>query len=316
MIADIVQAEGAPCPTLVVDSDQLPSGSLASSVELAALQKWLQESGRGRIRKVALYGKSADAAFDLDYRFVQRLADGADFRAGCGHSLLAAAVSAGLPGRVRVRAVTTGDPVVCEPEPGGAYTVRLERAADVATLLPTGRPVDRLCGLSVSIVRYGNPYVFIDARLLGLTSEAALFAARDDVLGRLLMVRTAAARRLGLPVHGALPKIAVVGSYTPGRLSVRAVTVTGWHPSLALTGSTCLAAATVVPGCVPSRLMTGARGRLTMRTPRGDVQASSVVRAGRLRGVSVHGKRARVLERAVPLPWRIQGSVVLAIGRE
>ncbi|MFF0162278.1 PrpF domain-containing protein [Streptomyces sp. NPDC005263] len=305
MIADIVQAEGAPCPTLVVDSDRLPPGSLASSAELAALRTWLRESGLGRIHKVALYGRPVDAAFDLDYRFVQTLADGADFRAGCGHSLLAATVSAGLPGRVRVRAVTTGDPVVCEPEPGGAYTVRLERAADVSALLPTGRPVDRLCGLPVSIVRYGNPYVFVEAGLLGLSSQEALFAARDDVLGRLLRVRTAAARLLGLPGHGALPKIAVVGSYAPGRLSVRAVTVAGWHPSLALTGSTCLAAATVVPGCVPWRLMAGVRGRLTMRTPGGDAQASAAVRAGRLLGVSVHGKRARVLERAVPLPWRI-----------
>lgn len=305
MIADIVQAEGAPCPTLVMDSDRLPLGSLASSAELAALKRWLHKSGRGRIRKVALYGKSADPAFDLDYRFVQSLAEGADFRAGCGHSLLAATISAGLPGPVRVRAVTTGDPVVCVPEPGGAYTVRLERAADAATLLPTGRSVDRLCGLPVSIVRYGNPYVFVEARLLGLTSEEALFAARDDVLGRLLMVRTAAARLLGLPVHGALPKIAALGAHAPGRLSVRAVTVAGWHPSLALTGSTCLTAATMVPDGVPWRLMAGVSGPLTMRTPGGDVRASAVVHGGRVRGVSVHGKRARVLERAVPMPWRI-----------
>ncbi|MFF8597271.1 PrpF domain-containing protein [Streptomyces sp. NPDC015220] len=320
MIADVVQAEGAPGPTLVLQRDLLPAGALATSGELTGVRRWLEDTGRGDVRKLALLGRSADPAHDLDYRFVQCLDDGFDFRTGCGHSLLAAVVGSGRPGAVRVRAVTTGDTVVCVPEPGGTYTIRTERAVRLAGLLPTGRPVDRLCGLAVSLVRYGNPYVFVDAHDLGLHSPTALFRAGPAVFARLLAVRAAAARLLGLPARGALPKIAAVGAYGPGTLSVRAVTVTGWHPALAVTGSVCVAAGTAVPGTVPARLArTGrpaggararcapaARGRpLRLDTPSGPVLVSADAASGRLRSAAVHGKRARVLEHALALPWRI-----------
>jgi 2-methylaconitate cis-trans-isomerase PrpF len=313
---DVVQAEGAPGPTLVLPSDRLPAGALASRAELMVVRRWLERTGRGHIRKFALLGASADPAYDLDYRFVQCLPDGFDFRTGCGHSLLAAVVGTGQPGAVRVRAVTTGDAVVCVPEPHGTYTVRLERAVRLADLLPTGRPAGRICGLSASVVRYGNPYVFVAARDLGLDSEHALFTAGPAVLARLTEVREEAARLLGVPPRGALPKIAAVASYRPGRLSVRAVTVCGWHPALALTGSACLAAATAVPGTLPSRLLhertpayeapSRAARSLRLDTPAGPVHVSAQAAAQRLRHVAVHGKRARVLERAVPLPWRIR----------
>jgi 2-methylaconitate cis-trans-isomerase PrpF len=316
VIGDIVQAEGAPGPTLVLHRDRLPAGALASCAELTVVRRWLERTGRGHIRKLALIGTSADPSYDLDYRFVQCLPDGFDFRTGCGHSLLAAVVGTGRPGAVRVRAVTTGDTVVCVPEPHGTYTVRLERVAATADLLPTGRPADRLCGLPVSIVRYGNPYVFVDARDLGLDSDHALFTAGPAVLGRLLAVRTAAARLLGMPPHGALPKVAAVGSYRPGRLSARAVTVSAWHPALALTGSVCLAAATAVPGTLPWRLAhdsnaayeaySRAARSLRLDTPSGPIHVSTEATAKRLQHVAVHHKRARVLERAVPLPWRIR----------
>ncbi|MFI8836172.1 PrpF domain-containing protein [Streptomyces afghaniensis] len=316
MIGDVVQAEGAPGPTLVLHRDRLPAGALASCAELTVVRRWLERTGRGHIRKLALIGTSADPSYDLDYRFVQCLPDGFDFRTGCGHSLLAAVVGTGRPGAVRVRAVTTGDTVVCVPEPHGAYTVRLDRVTATADLLPTGRPADRLRGLTVSIVRYGNPYVFVDARDLGLDSAQALFTAGPAVLGRLIAVRAAAARLLGLPPQGALPKVAAVGSYRPGRLSVRAVTVPGWHPALALTGSVCLAAGTTVPGTLPSRLAHDGNAAyeacsrtarsLRLDTPSGPVHVSTEAPAERLQHVAVHHKRARVLERAVPLPWRIR----------
>ncbi|MDH6223965.1 PrpF domain-containing protein [Streptomyces sp. MJP52] len=319
MIGDIVQAEGAPGPTLVLHRDRLPAGALASRAELAVVRGWLERTGRGHIRKLALIGSSADPSYDLDYRFVQCLPQGFDFRAGCGHSLLAAVAGTGRPGAVRVRAVTTNDAVVCVPEPRGTHTVRLERTAGFADLLPTGRPAERLCGLSVSIVRYGNPYVFVDARDLGLHSERALFGAGPAVLGQLTAVRAAAARLLGMPPWGALPKVAAVGSYAPGRLSARAVTVSGWHPALALTGSICMAAGTVVPGTVPSHLarenntaceapsrtVRRPHRSLCISTRLGPVHVSADVTAERLEHVAVHGKRVRVIERAVPLPWRI-----------
>ncbi|MHC0429890.1 PrpF domain-containing protein [Streptomyces sp. O3] len=343
MIVDVVRAEGAPGPTLAIDRDRLPGGALALRDELTAVRGWSLRTGRGHIRKIGLYGVSDDPAYDLDYRFVQALpsgSDGFDFRTGCGHSLLACVVAAGLPGAVRVRAVTTRDTVECVPEPatgrGGAYTVRLVRPTPLPALLPTGRPLDLLCGLPVSVVDFGNPYVFVGADALGLRTRRALREAGPGVLRRLRELRAAAARSLGRPPHSALPKVAVVGGYAPGQLAVRAVTVSGWHPSLALTGALCLTAARAVPGTLPHLLAPtdGGEGDTSrIHTPGGVVTTSADVRdvrnlrdvrgvqgvqgvrdgsahapAGRgpvLHSAAVHHKRAHVIERAAELPWRI-----------
>lgn len=310
VIVDIVRAEGAPGPTLVLERERLPAGALAARAELDRVRAWLLRTGRGSITKLGLHGTSAGPDHQLDYRFVQAVPGGFDFRAACGHSLLACVVSAGLPGPVRVRALTTGDTVVCEPEPGGSYTVRMVRTTPVDALLPTRSPVLRLCGIPVTVVRFGNPYVFVDGRDLGLPSREQLFGAGAQVLRRLLDLRAAAARRLGHAPWSALPKIAVIGPHTEGRLSVRAVTVTGWHPGLAVTGAFSLASATAIEGTLPHR-MTASGGRapdpLRIDTPGGPVTASvQLGEDGRLlHSAAVHHKRAAVVERGVALPWRI-----------
>ncbi|MFI0983698.1 PrpF domain-containing protein [Streptomyces exfoliatus] len=303
--ATVVRAEDAPGPTLVLRVDQLPVSSLVLGDELARLRDALAGTAYPRLDKIALYGPTGRPGHALGYRFVQALPDGRfDFRAGCGHSLLACVVAAERPGPVTVRAVTTGDTVLCEPEPGGdAYTLSFLKAPTAPGTLPTGRPVDVLLGVPVSIVRYGNPYVFVDARHLPDAEEAL----RD----RLLVLRAAAARLLGYPPHSALPKIAAItgrpggpgkgtgnprGTDNPRGISVRALTVGGWHPRLALTGAAALAAAgaldgTVVP--VPSG---------PVHTPGGTVTVSTAPDR-----VRVHHKRAEVLER-LQLPWRIHAT--------
>ncbi|MFB7937639.1 hypothetical protein [Streptomyces sp. NPDC056049] len=272
----LVRADGAPGPTLVVRVDRMPGGLLGLGRELARLP--------AAHAKIALYG--GDGAGGLRYRFVQRLPGGGfDFRAGCGHSLLACVVAEGRPGPVTVRALTTGDTVRCEPEPpGGAYTLHFLRPPDAPGTLPTGRPRDRLLGVPVSLVSYGNPYVFVDARHVRAPARAHLLALRAE-----------AARLLGHPPDSALPKIAAVEA-TPAGLAVRALTVGGWHPRLAVTGAAALAAAGALDGTVVPR----ADG--PVRTPGGTVTVS----AGPDR-VSVHHKRAVVL-RACPLPWRIHAT--------
>lgn len=327
--ADVVQADGAPGPTLVLDRAGLPPGALALRSELTALQGWLARTGRTDIKKIAFYGASPHPAYDLDYRFVQCLPGGGfDFRSGCGHSLLACVVGAGRTGTsTRVRVVNTGtraDALECEPAGDGTtYTVHFDRTPPTPPerLLPTGSPVDRIGGLRASLVAFGNPYVFVDAAELGLAGRDELFGAGTEDFVRLLRLRAVAARLLGLPARGALPKIAAVGAYEEGRLAVRALTVPGWHPALALTGTTCLAAATAVPGTVPHLLARRAGCLpevLRVDTPGGTVTATVTTTAATtvatgpaaadaaaaLRRVSVHGKRARILERAVVLPWR------------
>ncbi|MFF9504951.1 hypothetical protein [Streptomyces sp. NPDC014656] len=274
----LVRAHDAPGPTLAVPLGQVPGGLLGLGDELARLPS--------AYRKIGLYGD--DGAGGLRYRFVQRLPGGRfDFRAGCGHSLLACVVAAGRPGPVRVRAVTTGDTVLCEPERDpGAYTLHFLRPPDAPGTLPTGRPRDRLLGVPVSLVSYGNPYVFVDARHVRAPARAHLLALRAE-----------AARLLGHPPHSALPKIAAVEAVSAG-LSVRALTVGGWHPRLAVTGAAALAAAGVLDGTVVPRVDG------PVRTPGGTVTVSA--RSDR---VSVHHKRATVLG-ACPLPgrWRVHAT--------
>ncbi|MGW8768166.1 hypothetical protein ACWGN5_37445 [Streptomyces sp. NPDC055815] len=277
-----MRALDAPGPTLVVRSDLLPLGALALRAELAQLRRELATTPYPRLSKFALFDPRT-----LRYRFVQALPDGSfDFRAGCGHSLLACVVADGRPGPVTVRAVTTGDTVLCEREPhSDAYTLSFLRAPTAPGTLPTGRPVDVLLGVPVSLVRYGNPYVFVDARRLDPRAmERQLLALREE-----------AARRLGHPPASALPKIAAVSVQDHG-LSVRALTVGGWHPRLALTGAAALAAAGAIDGTVVPAVTA------PVRTPTGTVTVSAAPDR-----VRVHHKRAEVLE-SLELPWRIHAT--------
>ncbi|MFI9027774.1 asparagine synthase (glutamine-hydrolyzing) [Streptomyces sp. NPDC053560] len=302
MTAHIAQAEGAPCPTVVLDAARLPRNEDVLRPALTTVREWLTDTGRGHVLKMALVNPSEHPLFDLDYRFVQALPGGLDrfdFRGNCGHSILASIVAAEergwLPrlapgGRVRVRVLNNGDHVVCEVDEvrrhSGSFTVHFvqDTALPLTRLLLTGRTIDQLLTRAgvhdASLVAVGNPYVFVDARSLGLTSKEALFAAGEQVFGRLQDIRTAATELLGLPGGGAFPKIAAVGGYESGRLAVRAVSVPGWHPSVALTGATCLAAATTIAGTVPHRLATEAgcpRGAIEIDTPSGSTAATAAV---------------------------------------
>ncbi|MGW2018548.1 PrpF domain-containing protein [Streptomyces sp. NPDC001927] len=297
----VVRAEDAPGPTLVVEVERLPPGALAVTRELAALRAALARTPYGRVNKIALYGPSARPGADLDYRFVQALPGGAfDFRTGCGHSLLACVVAAARPGPVTVHALTTGDLVRCTPERPGETTLAFLRAPTAPGTLPTGRPVDVvrvLGGVPVSLVRYGNPYVFVDARHLGLPTGRALFRAGDDVRHALLALRAHAARLLGYDEGSALPKVAAFAPHPTG-IAVRALTVGGWHPRLALTGAAALAAAGALPGTVVPDLA----GR-PVRTPGGRTVSVSADADH----IAVRHKRATVLER-LELPWRIHAT--------
>ncbi|WP_170843007.1 PrpF domain-containing protein [Streptomyces oceani] len=272
--------------------------------------------------KFALVNPSADAGHDLDYRFAQCLPGAPeqfDLGAGCGHSMLASVAALGCRGPVRVRMLNTGERAVCSPDGAGRLRLRFVHDPPLPTrrLLTTGRPVDSLSFdgrlLPVSLVALGNPYVFVDAARLGFTSLEALTRADHRLLRRLERLRGAAARRFGLHLGRTLPKIAVVGAFRPGRLAVRAVTVPGWHPGIALTGAACLAAACAVEGTLPHALARASGcspAALHLDTPGGPVLATADTgvsgSAGKvLYGTGVGRKRATVLRTYTDLArWR------------
>lgn len=143
-------------------------------------------------------------------------------------------------------------------------------------LLPTGRPVEWLPvhGLGkvrVSVVDAANPLVFVMADEIGLkgTESPAALEQDKEILKKLEAVRGAAAVKLGLtgdPLSAAwdcpgIPKLAVIapamdyetagGERILGAqvdLLVRMMSMQKPHPSIAMTGAMCTAAASVVEG--------------------------------------------------------------------
>ena len=326
MIGYIAVADGAPCPTLVLDTRDVPEDRAELTDTLIRARAQLRLAGHADVLKIALIAPSAHPLFDLTYRFVQCIpgADGDrfDFLGSCGHSIVASTMVANqlgwirelAPGhRVRVKVDNNGDTVVCEVDEmhrnGGNVTVHfLQDPVEVERFLVTGSAVDTLRVASqnyaVSVVDMGNPYVFVRAGDLRIGSQQALFADDPQLFDTLVAIRRAAAARWGWPADSAFPKVAAIDHFTSGAVSVRAVSVPKWHPTLALTGATCLAVATVIPGTVAHQVARDAGcegGEITMQTPGGPVVGRPMVIGTpgnpQLCWVSVSGKRARHVAR-------------------
>ncbi|MEU1228960.1 PrpF domain-containing protein [Streptomyces sp. NPDC005828] len=301
MIGHLAYASGAPCPTFVLDAARLPRDEGALLAHLAEARRYLVSAGGAHVLKIALVEPSAHPMFDLDYRFVQALPgapDRFDLRGSCGHSILSAVVAASrsgmLPrlvpgGRIRVQVLNNGDSVVCEVDrverDGAGFTVTFVQPSPVpfGDLLPAGSARTALEAdgerVEVSLVNSANAYAFVDARDLGVRDEAALFAAGDELLGRLESIRGAAADLLGWPREGAFPKIAAVLPAEGGGIAARAVTVPRWHPSIALTGVVCLGTAVRIPGTVPwgiARENGADTGLVDIATPGGRTAVTAV----------------------------------------
>lgn len=323
----ITYAMGSPCPTLVLlRPTDWPNEHAELTAMLAHTHHTLRARGVASVLKIALVSPSTAPGVDLAYRFVQivpgertRL----EFGGSCGHSILSAVLAAARGGllprmragdRVRVRVLNNEDVVICEAlevGPGGgraSFTVRFRRTAPtrLGSTLVLGEPISavRSAGTYVpySLVSLGNPYVFVDARRLGVTTERELFTAGASLFDRLSAIRQAVARRLGWhsPVF---PKIAALLPAARGALAARAISVPSWHPSLALTGATCLAVASAVADTVPARLGVPPGGHLTIRTPAGHSVMRVTTEADRLLEVSVVRKTACLIT-AFDLPDR------------
>lgn len=303
MIGHLAYAVGSPCPTVVLDADRLPRDDDAMLRHLTEVRGYLDTAGGAHVLKMALVRPSEHPMFDLDYRFVQALPGGHDrfdTRGSCGHSILSAVVSAERAGmlpkltpgdRVRVNVLNNGDSVVCEVD----ATDRDEMRCTVYFVRPGGVPFSELlvggaprtelavgdARFEVSLVSSGNAYAFVDARDLGVRDHMDLFAAGGALFDRMARLRSAAARRMGLPPDGAFPKIAAVLPVGAGRIAVRALSVPSWHPTIALTGAVCLGTATRIPLTVPWRVAQeagAADGTVDILTPGGRTAVTAATR--------------------------------------
>ena len=139
-------------------------------------------------------------------------------------------------------------------DPGGARTGKL---------LPTGRPLDTVDGLTASLVDATNPMVFVRAKDVGLngTESPQAIDADKALAERLERIRVAAAEMMGIPGSAATPKVAIVAppvgftaldgnAYGADQADVlaRVISMGNCHRAFALTSAMCLAVAARVDG--------------------------------------------------------------------
>ena len=244
--------------------------------------------------KVAIVGRSAHPAADVDYLFAQVSTDRAfvDFSPNCGNMLSAVgpfAIEAGLvpaqDGETKVRIFNRNTSVLVESlvqTPGGVVdytgTTAIDGVAGTAapirlvfrdafgsktgSLLPTGRSRETIDGIPVSLVDYAVPMVHIAASSLGLTGIETPDELEADapLLAQLEAIRLEAGRRMGLgDVSGlVVPKVSILSAPRHGgTLSSRYFANSRrCHRGHAVTGALCIAAASLVPHAIAAELAT------------------------------------------------------------
>ena len=241
--------------------------------------------------KVAILSKSADEWADIDYFFAQvgvteKLVD---YNPTCGNILSGvgpAALEMGLvpasgnETTIRIRAVNTGARVTATVHtPGGVVAYEGETAIDgvpgtaapielqfmdtvgslTGSMLPTANLIDEIEGIKVTCMDVAMPIVIgraIDFGLSGLESPAAL-DENKDLMQVMESIRRKAGEKMGMgDVKDAVtPKFALIASpVSGGTVSARYFMPWNCHPSMAVTGSQCLAACSLVPGTIADGL--------------------------------------------------------------
>ena len=248
--------------------------------------------GNAVTTKVAILSMSSDPAADIDYFFAQVSVDErrVDFAPTCGNILVGvgpAAIEMGLVQAqdgvtgIRIRAVNTGALVEAEIQtpdgrvrydgdtavdgvPGTAAPVRLNFLRVVGSrtgaMFPTGHPRDDIGGIEVSCVDVAMPMMIARAADLGIAgyeSQAEL-DAMPDLFDRMEALRLEAGKRMGLGDVSAsvTPKIGLLARPKgAGHFCARYFMPWTTHPTLAVTGSQCLAACALAPGTVAEGLV-------------------------------------------------------------
>ena len=243
--------------------------------------------GNAVTTKVAMLSRSEADDADIDYFFAQvsvldRLVD---FKPTCGNILSGvgpAAIEMGLFApqgdvtRVRIRSVNTEARVEAIVEtPGGRVNYEGEAAIDgvpgtaapiflnfmgvvgssTGALLPTGNAIDVIDGIEITCMDVAMPIAIARASDFGLTGAetAEELDANREFYARMEPIRIEAGKRMGMGdvTKSVTPKFAILAPPRAGG-SILARYFMPWncHPSMAVTGSQCLASCLLTPGTV------------------------------------------------------------------
>jgi 2-methylaconitate cis-trans-isomerase PrpF len=261
--------------------------------------------------KVAMLSRSDDEWAEVDYFFAQVTVQSGqvDYEPSCGNMLTGvgpAAIEMGLVDAqpdttdVRIRAVNTGariESVVQTPcgqveyegdasingVPGTAAPV-LMKFMDVVgsktgALFPSGASAEVIDDIAVSCVDVAMPMVMARAESFGLTGAETPeeLDANEPLMQRLEKIRLQAGQRMGLGdvSQSVIPKIGLLSAPAAGG-TIRARYFMPWncHPSMAVTGSQCVAACALSPNTVACELActTPDSSRVCIEHPSGTIE--------------------------------------------
>ncbi|MEM6306413.1 MAG: 4-oxalomesaconate tautomerase [Pseudomonadota bacterium] len=243
--------------------------------------------GNAVTTKVAMLSQSDDDWADIDYFFAQvSVEDGAvDFKPTCGNILsgvASAALEMGLhPAQdgettLRIRAVNTGAQVTAivqtprgavsydgdaaiDGVPGTAAPVGLNfmkvAGSSTGAFLPTGNVQDTFDGIDVTCMDVAMPMVIARAADFGLTGQETHEELDDNrtFFDRMEQIRIQAGAAMGMGdvSQSVTPKFGLLSPATQGgTISTRYFMPWKTHPTMAVTGSQCMASCALTPGTV------------------------------------------------------------------
>ncbi len=242
--------------------------------------------------KVAMLSASEEDEADIDYFFAQVSVEDrlVDFNPTCGNILVGvgpAAIELGLfepkgdISTVRIRAVNTGALVEAELQtPGGQIEYAGETAIDgvpgtaapvalkfmgvvgssTGQFLPTGNLRDTIQGIDVTCMDVAMPMAMARAEDFGLTG----YETREELdenrefFARMEAVRIEAGARMGMGdvAKSVTPKFGLFArAREGGTIATRYFMPWNTHPTLAVTGSQCMASCALTPGTVADGLL-------------------------------------------------------------
>lgn len=237
--------------------------------------------------KVAMLSASDDEWADVDYFFAQVSVDDqlVDYEPSCGNILTGvgpAAIEMGMVAPagdttdVRIRSTNTGarvEAVVQTPNgvveydgdsqingvPGSAAPILLKFMDVVGSktgkLFPSGESRETIDGVEVTCIDVAMPMVIARAESLGLSGQESPeeLDANRSLLDRLEKIRLQAGTRMGFGdvSKSVIPKFGLLArSNDGGTICSRYFMPWSCHPSMAVTGSQCVAACVLSPGTV------------------------------------------------------------------
>ena len=235
--------------------------------------------------KVALVSKSARAGIDVDYLFLQVFVDQAivsdaqncgNILAGVGPFAIERGLVAAAEGETRVAIFmeNTGQVAVATVQtPGGRVTydgdaridgvpgshapVPLEfrdtAGSSCGALLPTGKAVEEVNGIRVTLIDNGMPCVVMKAEDMGITGyeDRDSLDANEALKARIEAIRLAVGERMNLGDvrEKSVPKMMLVAPPRHGgAITVRSFIPHRAHASVGVLGAVSVATACLLPG--------------------------------------------------------------------